>query len=129
MARRRSARNVVRVAENFAHNLESVRRFLEEADALEAYDHLLSKLFEDVIPNLERFPDLGSDLLSRRPQSIEAERLHERLRSWQRRGFAFRQYLFDEYVLLYANRERATYLLALRHHRQLSFDLSGHWSE
>ena len=38
-----------------------------------------------------------------------------------------RQYVFDDYLLLYAHIDGVVYLLAIRHHRQLSFDLDGIW--
>jgi hypothetical protein len=38
-----------------------------------------------------------------------------------------REYVLKDYVLLYALIGKAIYLLAIRHHRQLSFDFEGHW--
>ena len=38
-----------------------------------------------------------------------------------------REYIADEYLLLYAARDAVVFLLAIRHHRQLSFDLRVHW--
>jgi hypothetical protein len=32
------------------------------------------------------------------------------------------------YLVLYAVRDEQRWLLAIRHHEQLSYDLTGHWS-
>ena len=38
-----------------------------------------------------------------------------------------RQYVFNDYLLLYRNLHDVVYLLSIKHHRQLSFDLDGIW--
>ncbi len=38
-----------------------------------------------------------------------------------------REYVTTHYLLLYAQIRGVVYLLSIRHHRQLSFDLAGHW--
>jgi hypothetical protein len=38
-----------------------------------------------------------------------------------------REYGNNDYLILYAVREAIVFLLAIRQHRQLSFDLRGHW--
>ena len=38
-----------------------------------------------------------------------------------------REYVMTHYLLLYAQIKGTTHLLSIRHHRQLSFDLAGHW--
>ena len=52
-------RITVKLTANFERNLEEIERFLVEADAPYAYDALLDELLKTVIPNLERFPDMG----------------------------------------------------------------------
>ena len=49
------------VVANFEDNLETIREFLEEADASEAFDSLLDRLFDIVIPTIEGFPLVGAD--------------------------------------------------------------------
>ncbi len=40
---------------------------------------------------------------------------------------AIREYIADDYLLLYAVRDSGVFLLSIRHHRQLSFDLRTYW--
>jgi hypothetical protein len=39
-----------------------------------------------------------------------------------------RELIVGDYLILYALRDPDVYLLAIKHHLQLSFDLQGHWS-
>ena len=100
--------------------------FLVQADAPRAYDALLDVLSGTVIPNLERHPRLGRPFLARRAQSIEAR---ERIRILKARADVgeLREYLSGDYLMLYALIGTTVYLLAIKHHRQLSFDLGAHW--
>lgn len=118
----------VRVTANFERNLEGIRDFLalQEAPA-EVFDRLLDTLFDNVVPNLERFPEIGADLLGRDPASVEGRARQQALVRRLGAGVALRQYIFDEYIVLYAVHEHVD-LLAIRHHRQLSFDLRVFWA-
>jgi hypothetical protein len=42
-----------------------------EQEAAAGFDRLITHLFDDVIPNLERFPKMGRDFLAREPLSEE----------------------------------------------------------
>ena len=53
--------STVRLTANFEKNLESIRAFLDERDAIAAFQAIMDDLFDRVIPNLERFPDIGVD--------------------------------------------------------------------
>ena len=117
----------VRVADNVRRNLDAIREFLTESGAPEAFETLLDELFAKVIPSLQEFPELGFDFLARRPGSRETAAGAER---WRRRlgpGENLREHVFGQYLLLYLTRRDEVVLLTLRHHRQLSFDLRGHW--
>ncbi|MCM8622001.1 MAG: type II toxin-antitoxin system RelE/ParE family toxin, partial [Candidatus Accumulibacter sp.] len=62
---------VVKFTANFERNLEEIKRFLTDTEAPQAYDGLLDELLEMVIPNLERFPDMGRPFMLRQPRSVE----------------------------------------------------------
>ena len=117
----------VRITANFERNLESIRAFLEEAAAPQVFAALLDELFDKVIPNLERLPALGFDFLARTPQSHEGllrlKSLKERLGGHTQ----LREIVVGDYLVLYAERAGTLYFLAIKHHRQLSFDLKSHW--
>jgi len=121
----------VKLTANFERNLDEIETFLQEAEAPFAYDALLDDLSDTVIPNLERFPGIGSSFLARPTRSVETingvARLRVQLDAFTEGGELF-EYAMTHYLLLYAQIEGTIYLLSIRHHRQLSFDLAGHWS-
>jgi hypothetical protein len=92
-----------------------------------AFNNLTTRLFGDVIPNLKRFPKMGRDFLGRDPLSEEGRAKLHSLKMMSGRDTAIREYIADEYLLLYAFRDSVVTLLGIRHHRQLSFDLRVHW--
>ncbi len=122
---------VIKFTANFEQNLDEIERFLIEAQASQAYDGLLTELLETVIPNLERFPNMGRPFMLRPPGSVEATNalatLRTKLSSLTQDPQALREHVLKDYLLLYAQIGSAIYLLLIRHHRQLSFDLAGHY--
>ena len=124
-------RITVKLTANFERNLEEIERFLVEGNAPYAYDALLDELLTTVIPNLERFPDMGRSFLARPARSVETttslNALRAKLAALTSDPDALREYVLSNYLLLYAQVESIIYLLAVRHHRQLSFDFESHW--
>ncbi len=121
----------VRLTANFERNLADIERFLTEAEAPKAYDVLLDELLDTVIPNLERFPGIGRPFLANAARSVETTNALEALRA-KLSGLtpdleALREYILDHYLVLYAQIDANLYLLAIRHHRQLSFDFQSLW--
>lgn len=115
-------RVVLHVTRNFSRNLETIEEFLREAGAGDAFTSLLDDLFGEAFPALERFPELGTDFFLRRPSSREASVFSARLKDRLGSGIALRELMRGDYLILYARREDELYLLAIKHHRQLSFD-------
>ena len=122
---------VVRVTTNFERNLADIERFPTEAEALQAYDVLLDDLLDTVIPNLERFPGIGRPFLAHAARSVESsnamDALRAKLAALTADAEALREYILDHYLVLYAQVGGNLHLLAIRHHRQLSFDFQSHW--
>jgi plasmid stabilization system protein ParE len=117
---------IVQVTANFERNLESIETFLVEAGAQRAYDALLDELLFTVISNLERFPDMGRSFMNRPVRSVEVTNTVMVLQAKLQNG-ALREYLLSDYLVLYARYNETIYLLSIKHHRQLSFDFTGHW--
>lgn len=122
-----SRRRTIRISRNFDNNLTDIRRFLEEQQAPQAFHALIEKLFATLISNLERFPDMGVDLLAKAPLSTEGRMRMESLKQRLGKNTRLREYISGDYLVLYAVRGDNLYLLSIKHHRQLSFDLKGHW--
>ena len=115
----------VKLTANFERNLGAVQQFLEDAQAPQAFDALLDELLETVIPNLERFPDMGRRFVSRPVRSIEVSNALAKLLkqlSAIAQGGEVREYVMTHYLVLYARIESGVYLLSIKHHKQLAFD-------
>jgi plasmid stabilization system protein ParE len=123
-----TARRVaVRATANFERNLDDIRSFLSEAGAEPAFARLIAHLSDEIIPALEDFPDLGTDFLAKAPLSVKGRVLFERIAKQAGSALSVRHLTDGEYIILYTVEAGAVVLLAIRHHRQLSFDFNAHW--
>ncbi len=130
MVRAKVLRYTVKLSANFEGNLAGIEAFLGEAEAPQAFDALLDELMDTVIPNLERYPSMGRSFLSRPIRSVEVGNGIDVLRSKLARlgeGAELREYILHHYLMLYALAGSEVFLLAIRHHKQLSFDLAALW--
>ena len=120
----------VKLTANFERNLEEIEQFLIDAEAAQAYDVLLDELLETVIPNLERFPAMGRSFMDRPIRSVETSSgidiLQAKLSKIGRHA-EIREYVLQHFLMLYALSGEDIFLLAIRHHKQLSFDFLALW--
>jgi plasmid stabilization system protein ParE len=114
-------------ADNFLRNLDAIETFLKP-EGTAAFQRLLGRLFDDVIPMLTRFPDTGRTFLQHPVRSREARTLVRKLQSLMSPTEDLREFVVDDYLLLYLHRGRKLIFLAIKHHRQLSFDLRRFWA-
>ncbi|MBI3604167.1 MAG: type II toxin-antitoxin system RelE/ParE family toxin [Nitrospirae bacterium] len=114
--------------ENFSANLTAIETFLgpERAAALQ---RLLDHLFDDIIPTLCRFPESGRAFLSHPIRSAEARTLAKRLRTRLQNAEALREFIVEDYLVLYLIRREGVVLFSIKHHHQLSFDFRKFWQE
>ncbi len=117
----------VRFATNFQRNLDQLEAFENERGSPGAFASLLDELFATIIPALERFPRVGRDLLGRTPGSVEAVDLQGRILSLLPDGASVRVYSTTRHAVLYLEQTGEVVLLAIKHHRQLSFDFQSFW--
>lgn len=119
----------LRITRNFSRNLNEIEAFLRKVDAPEAFSGLLDDLFDEVLPALEVFPNMGADFFRHpttcRETRVRANNLRQRLGP----GTLLLELIRGDYLLLYACRKGELFLLAIRHHRQVSFDFSDHWPD
>jgi hypothetical protein len=117
----------VKLTASFLERLDAIEAFLTEADPVFTLDDLLAELRATVIPNLARFLRICRRYLDNPPQSAEA--LAQLATLPPGVAGALREYLHDDYLILYAavDAEATEYLLSIRHHRQLSFDFARLW--
>ncbi len=114
--------------ENFSENLTAIERFLG-SDGQPAFQHLLERLFDETIPTLCRFPQSGRAFLNREIKSTKAEELTKNLRRLLKKGDDLRERLMEDHLVLYLVQQNRIVFLAIKHHRQLSFDLKHFWQE
>jgi len=116
----------IKITQNFENNLENIEQFLSDSEAPQAFDVLLNEIAEKVIPNLERFPDMGRRFMQRPAQSVEVSSALAELQK-KLQGGELHEYLISDYLLLYVRYEETIHLLSIKHHKQLSFDFSSRW--
>jgi ParE toxin of type II toxin-antitoxin system, parDE len=120
----------VRFTASFEASLETVETFLSETGQASAYDRLLDLLEGTAVHFLERFPAMGRPFMSMRSGSYEAlvktEELVERLDRLPA-GSMVREYLLQDYLILYLHADDSVYLLSIRHYRQVSFEFEHLW--
>ena len=112
--------------ENFAENLDAIRVFLGE-DGRAAFARLPDRLLDDLVPTLCRFPQSGRPFFEHPSRSLETRAARRRLRRLIRPGDELREFILNEYLLLYLVRRSQPIFLSIKHHRQLSFDLHRFW--
>ena len=92
---------------------------------------VIDELLDTVIPNLERFPDMGRPFLERQAGSVEVlaaqTMLRTKLGKGQLREYVLREYVLKTTVVLYLRLDAVIHLLAIKHQRQLSFDFEHLW--
>src|SRR3989338_2107312 len=104
-----AARHRPLFTENFAANLDSIRLFLEP-EGRSAFRRLLGRLFDDIVPTLCRFPRSGRPFLAHAVRSLEAQALLDRLKTVLHKGDDLREFVVDDYVILYLVRRSRGFL-------------------
>ncbi|MDN5942092.1 MAG: type II toxin-antitoxin system RelE/ParE family toxin [Nitrospira sp.] len=117
-----------RFTKNFSANLTAIEAFIAPHSRT-AFHRFLDRLFDDVIPMLCRFPQSGRAFLTRAVKSTKANALTKDLRKFLDKGDDLREFVMDDYLALYLVRQHQVIFLAMKHHRQLSFDLKRFWGE
>jgi plasmid stabilization system protein ParE len=117
-----------RFTENFSANLTAIEEFVAPHSRT-AFHRFLDHLFDEVVPTLCRFPQSGRSFLTRAVKSTKAKALTKDLRKFLDKGDDLREFVMDDYLVLYLVRRDQVIFLAVKHHRQLSFDLTRFWIE
>ena len=117
----------VQIAANFERNLDALREYLVEHDAEPQFDRLIDELFDEMIPNLSRFPLIGTDVTGRKPASLQGAAKRETLIRRLGEESELRLYIHRDYLVLYLLNPQGVVLLAIEHHLQLGFDVKEGW--
>jgi plasmid stabilization system protein ParE len=117
-----------RFTENFSANLKAIEEFVAPHSRT-ACHRSLDRLFDDAIPTLCQFPQSGRPFHTRAVKSLKAKTLTKGLSKLLNKGDDLREFVMDDYLVLYLVRQHQVIFLAVKHHRQLSFDLTRFWIE
>ena len=117
-----------RFTENFSANLTAIEEFVAPHSRT-AFHRFLDHLFDEVIPMLCQFPQSGRSFLTCTVKSAKAKELTKALSKLLNKGDDLREFVIDDYLVLYLVRRHQVVFLAVKHHRQLSFDLKRFWLE
>jgi plasmid stabilization system protein ParE len=126
MPAQRKSHTTVRFTPNFEENFAQIETYWDDNQFPAGYDRLLAELVDTTIPTLEQHPRLGRPFLDRAPQTQQAKKKTQALQK-QLAALALeaeiREYVMTDYTVLYALISEGVYLLAIKHHKQQSFQL------
>ena len=120
----------IRSTANFSANLDSIEAFWDACEFPQGHGKLLAGLASTTLAHLQNHPRMGRDFLQRPPESIETQARLQKLDALLRAQGAgtqhaeIREYVMTDYLLLYALADDVIHLLAIKHHKQLSFDIN-----
>ncbi len=107
-----------------------IEAFWEANHYPQGFDQLVDELNERTIANLQNHPRMGRSFLQRQPTSVRAKASAEQLQAPLRtlntatHTADIREYVMTDYLLLYALTGDTIDLLAIKHHKQLSFNFT-----
>lgn len=119
----------IRETANYGANLDSIEAWWDDRDFPEGNEKLLNELATTTLANLQNHPRMGRNFLQRQATSIRAKARVQKLQALLGElnigttTAEIREYVMTDYLLLYALAGDTIYLLAIKHHRQLSFDI------
>ena len=120
----------IRKTANYSANLDSTEAYWDSCRFPLGNDRLLAELADTVVLNLQNHPRMGRNFLQRQTKSIEAQTRLQKLQALlatlntDAERAEIREYVMTDYLLLYALTGSVIYLLAIKHHKQLSFDIN-----
>jgi hypothetical protein len=114
----------IALAASFERNLEAMRLFLEQNGAPpSAYDEVVNAIVQRLFPLLEDHPRAGRDSLLNSPPTESGQLLQRRVLAKLKGRRELREFVLDHLLVLYVIEGNVVTLLAVRHHRQLGFEL------
>jgi hypothetical protein len=115
----------IALAANFERNLEAIGLFLAEAGApAGVLDDLVNAIVSRLFPLLESHPRAGRDWMLNPPPTESGKLLQQRIAKKLRGRRELREIVLDQHLVLYAINGNTVALLAIRHGRELGFDVA-----
>jgi plasmid stabilization system protein ParE len=120
-------RNTVRLTPNLEANLADIERYWADNQFPAGFDRLMAELFDTVIRNLEDHPRYGRRFFDRQAQTLQVQQKTQSVATQLAKVISdgeLREYVMTDYTVLYALVADTIYLLSIKHHKQLLFDLA-----
>lgn len=111
----------VRVSNNFERNLDAIRSFLDDGARFEG---VLTLALETVPELLQAHPRLGRDFFERQAKTVKGAAARRKL-ALAFKGMELRELVLDEHLILYVIDGAVLSLVAIKHHRQRTFQLGS----
>lgn len=122
-----AARITVRFTPNLEANLSDIERYWADNQFPAGFDRLMAELFDAVIRNLENHPRYGRRFFDRQAQTMQVLQKTQSVTTQLAKVIPdgeLREYVMTDYTVLYALIANTIYLLSIKHHKQLLFDLA-----
>jgi ParE toxin of type II toxin-antitoxin system, parDE len=122
-----AARTTLRFTPNLEANLSHIEKYWADNQFPAGFDRLMAELLDTVIPNLENHPRFGRRFFERQAQTLQAQEKMQAVAAHLAKVAAdaeLREYVMIDYTMLYALIASTIYLLAIKHHKQLVFDVT-----
>jgi plasmid stabilization system protein ParE len=122
-----AARITVRFTPNLEANLTDIERYWTDNQFPAGFDRLMAELFDTVIRNLENHPRYGRRFFDRQAQTLQVQQKTQSVAMQLAKVITegeLREYVMTDYTVLYALIADTIYLLSIKHHKQLLFDLA-----
>ena len=120
----------VRILGCFDTRLTDIERYCDRTGRLETFGLLVESLHDRALPLLRRFPAIGRRVLNTNPDTVHALLAYEQIVDATVLTSStpeLREYIFDDYVLLYLLTDDTIYLVSIRHSKEVSFDFEYLW--
>jgi plasmid stabilization system protein ParE len=105
--------------DSFWAGMSRIGEFLVSAEAGHRYESLLDDFDQIIVPNLGAFPQIGKPYIGDTQQSTEALMAVAKLPRDARSNL--RQYVHDDYSILYVLGPELIHIVAIRHHKESTF--------
>jgi plasmid stabilization system protein ParE len=117
----------VRFTPNLEANLANIERYWADNQFPAGFDRLMVELVDTVIRNLEDHPRYGRRFFDREAQTVQVQQKTQSVATQLAKVITdgeLREYVMTDYTVLYALIADTIYLLSIKHHKQLLFDLA-----
>ena len=116
--------------DNYRATLDSIEAYWAACLFPAGNGKLLTELAATALVHLRNHPRMGRNFLQRQSRSVDTETRAQKLDALlitlgtDAERAEIREYVMTDYLLLYALAGDVIHLLAIKHHKQLSFDIN-----